>query len=68
MKTLQTVLANLIRSGKVKVEIPDLDMDALRKAVKNEAERKLEAIEEIVYQDDMREAERIVRIQMCLEE
>lgn len=67
MTILQTVLANLIRSGKVTVEIPNLDMDELKKAVWNEAVDTLEAVKDIVWADEMTDTEKVVWIQERLD-
>lgn len=68
MRILDIVLARLIVKGKVVLETPNLDMEALEKAVRSEAEQKLRTIESIVYEEELSEAARLVRIQMCLEE
>lgn len=67
MTILQIVLANLIRSGKVTVEIPNLDMDELKKAVWNEAVDTLEAVKDIVWADEMTDTEKVVWIQERLD-
>ena len=67
MTILQTVLANLIRSGKVTVEIPNLDMDELKKAVWNEAVDTLKAVKDIVWADEMTDTEKVVWIQERLD-
>ena len=50
MITLKSVLSNLIRQGKVTLEVPNLDMDELRKAVWNEAEQTLDEIRGVVFE------------------
>lgn len=66
MTTLQIVLANLIRRGKVTVEIPNFDMDKLREAMWNEAEQTLWDIKGIVYEEEMTDAEKVEWIQKRL--
>lgn len=63
MTTLQFALSTLIRNGKVTVEIPDINMDELRQAVENRAERALEEIKGIVYEEEMTDAEKVAWIQ-----
>ena len=44
MNILRTVLAELIRSGKVTVEIPNLDMEQLKAYLYNESRQTLQDI------------------------
>lgn len=67
MTTLQFVLATLIRNGKVTVDIPNLNMDELRKAVWNDAVMTLEEIEGIVREEEMTDTEKVAQIQKRLE-
>ena len=67
MITLKSVLSNLIRQGKVTLEVPNLDMDELRKAVWNEAEQTLDEIRGVVYEDEMTDEEKVRWIQNRLE-
>ena len=68
MTTLQVVLAQLIRSGKVTVEIPNLDMDRLREAVRNDAVTTLEEIQGVVCEEEMTDTDKVVWIQKRLEQ
>ena len=68
VKFFQIILANLIRSGKVIVETPNLDIDELRKAVRSEAEAMLQEIEGIVFEEEMADAEKVEWSQNRLEE
>lgn len=68
MITLKSVLANLIRQGKVTLEVPNLDMDELRKAVWNEAEQTLDEIRGVVYEEEMTDEEKVRWIQNRLEQ
>lgn len=68
MTTLKSVLSNLIRQGKVTLEVPNLDMDKLRKAVWNEAEQALDEIRGVVYEEEMTDAEKVAWIQKRLEQ
>lgn len=63
MTMLQFVLATLIRNGKVTVETPDINMDELRQAVDNRAVWMLEDVQNIVYADEMTDAEKVTYIQ-----
>ena len=68
MITLKSVLSNLIRQGKVTLEVPNLDMDELRKAVWNEAEQTLDEIRGVVYEEEMTDEEQVRWIQNRLEQ
>ena len=68
MTTLQFVLATLIRNGKVTVEIPNLDMEELRKAVWNDAVTTLEEIQGVVCEEEMTDADKVAWIQKRLEQ
>ena len=66
MTTLQFVLSTLIRSGKVTVETPDLDMDDLCRAVENRAEDMLRQVRGVVYEEEMTDKEKVVWLQEYL--
>ena len=66
MTTLQFVLSTLIRSGKVTVETPDLDMDELCRAVENRAEDMLRQVRGVVYEEEMTDKEKVVWLQEYL--
>lgn len=66
MTMLQFVLSTMIRNGKVTVEVPDLDMDELRKAVETRATSVLEEIKGIVCEEEMTDAEKVEWIQKRL--
>ena len=68
MITLKSVLSNLIRQGKVTLEVPNLDMDELRTAVWNEAEQTLDEIRGVVYEEEMTDEEKVRWIQNRLEQ
>lgn len=67
MTMLQFVLSTLIRNGKVTVEIPELDMDELRRAVENRAEDMLERVRGVVYEEEMTDGEKVAWLQEYLE-
>ena len=50
MKLLQNTLANLIRSGKVTVDIPNLDMDQLTQFLYSESAQTLRDIASVAYE------------------
>ncbi len=62
MKIVNTILAELIRQGKVTVDIPGLDMDELKKLANGEAQRVLRKIAETVACDELTDAEKITMI------
>ena len=66
MTTLQFVLSTLIRSEKVTVETPDLDMDDLCRAVENRAEDMLRQVRGVVYEEEMTDKEKVVWLQEYL--
>ncbi len=68
MKLFQIVLANLIRGGKVTVELPNIDLDKLRGATRHYYESLLEQIQGILYADDMTDGEKLAEIQTLVEQ
>ena len=67
MTMLQFVLSALIRNGKVTVEIPELDMDELRRAVENRAVDMLERVRGVVYEEEMTDGEKVAWLREYLE-
>lgn len=67
MKIFQVVLSNLIRSGKVVVETPNLDLTELRNATRDYATELLDEMEGILYEDAMTDGEKVAEIQKLLE-
>ena len=67
MTMLQFVLSTLIRNGKVTVEIPELDMDELRRAVENRAVDMLERVRGVVYEEEMTDGEKVAWLREYLE-
>lgn len=63
MKLLQNTLANLIRSGKVIVDIPGLDMDQLTQFLYSESAQTIRDIASVAYDDDLSPADKIYIIQ-----
>ena len=63
MKLLQNTLANLIRSGKVTVDIPNLDMDQLTQFLYSESAQTLRDVASVAYDDDLSPADTIYIIQ-----
>ena len=63
MKLLQNTLANLIRSGKVTVDIPNLDMDQLTQFLYSESAQTLRDVASVAYDDDLSPADKIYIIQ-----
>ena len=63
MKLLQNTLANLIRSGKVTVDIPGLDMDQLTQFLYSESAQTIRDIASVAYDDDLSPADKIYIIQ-----
>ncbi len=70
MKRLMLLLADLIRRGQVTVEFKDLDMDALEKMARSEAEDLLKRVAYIVFDDEaeLTDSEKIRELQAMLEE
>ncbi len=62
MKYLDILLANLIRTGEVTVNIPGLDMDELRRLADGEAQRVLRKIAETLGCDELTDGEKITAI------
>ena len=67
MNILRTVLAELIRSGKVTVEIPNLDMEQLKAYLYNESRQTLQDISYLVYEEELTDAAKIKCIRERLE-
>ena len=63
MKLLQNTLANLIRSGKVTVDIPNLDMDQLTQFLYSESAQTLRDVPSVAYDDDLSPEDKIYIIQ-----
>lgn len=63
MTTLQSVLSTLIQNGKVTVETPDLDMEALRRTVDTQAQRTLAEVRGVVFAEEMTDAEKVEWLQ-----
>ncbi len=62
MKSLNMLLANLIRTGEVTVNIPGLDMDELKKLADGEAQRVLRKIGEILGCDELTDSEKVAML------
>lgn len=67
MNILRTVLAELIRSGKVTVEIPNLDMEQLKAYLYNESRQTLQDISYLLYEEELTDAAKIKCIRKRLE-
>lgn len=67
MKTLQMVLAQLIRGGKVTVEIPNLDVDKLAAALREESAQTLRDIAWCVYEEGLSDTDRVKYIRKLLD-
>ena len=63
MKLLQNTLANLIRSGKVTVDIPNLDMDQLTQFLYSESAQTRRDVASVAEYDDLSPADKIDIIQ-----
>ncbi len=62
MKIVNTILAELIRQGKVTVDIPGLDAGELKRLADGEAQRVLRRIGEILGCDELTDSERVAMI------
>ena len=65
MKQLDMLLANMIRSGKVTVEIPGIEH--IEAAMREESRRMLWEIAGIVFSDEMEDGEKIACLREMLE-
>lgn len=63
MKILNIVLADLIRRGKVTVDIPGLDMGELTRFLYSESAQTLREIESVVFAEEMTDGEKVAWIQ-----
>lgn len=66
MKILKVVLGDLIRRGKVTVDIPNLDTDRLTEYLHSETASMLREIEAVACAEEMTAAEKVSRIQELL--
>ena len=66
MNWTQLVLADLIRRGKVTVDIPGMDMDRLCEAISNPDRKVLDEIRRLVSHDDLTDREKVEAIQAHL--
>ena len=64
MKQLDIMLANLIRNGRVTVDIPGIEH--IEAAFRQESRRMLEAVEAVVFSEEMADGEKIVRLKELL--
>ena len=65
MKQMDISLSNMIRSGKVKVEIPGIEH--IEAAMREESRQVLWEIAGIVFSDEMEDGEKIARLKEMLE-
>lgn len=65
MKSLELILANMIRSGKVTVEIPGIEH--IEAAVREKSRQMLWEIAGIVFSDEMEDGEKIACLREMLE-
>ena len=60
MKQLDIMLANLIRNGRVTVDIPGIEH--IEAAFRQESRRMLEAVEAVVFSEERADGEKIARL------
>ena len=65
MKQMDIILSNMIRSGKVKVEIPGIEH--IEAAMREKSRQMLWEIAGIVFSDEMEDGEKIARLKEMLE-
>ena len=65
MKRFDLILANMIRNGKVTVEIPGIEH--IEAAIQEESRQMLWEIAGIVFSDEMEDGEKIARLKEMLE-
>ena len=65
MKSLELILANMIRSGKVTVEIPGIEH--IEAAMREKSRQMLWEIAGIVFSGEMEDGEKIARLKEMLE-
>ena len=65
MKQMDIILSNMIRSGKVKVEIPGIEH--VEAAMQEKSRQMLWEIAGIVFSDEMEDGEKIARLKEMLE-
>lgn len=67
MKILRLILAELLRSSQVKVEISGFDVDGFSKAACWELGRRLDEIGAYAFDGSMTDGEKLAAIRACLE-
>lgn len=69
MNYFEKILLNYLRSGKVKMEITGFDMDGFQAVVRDESKRRLEAIEQIIFENsDMRsDTQKLEAVKLCFQ-
>ena len=69
MSYFEKILLNYLRGGKIEMEITGFDMDGFQAAVQGECKRRLEIIEQIVFEEsDMRsDAQKLEAIRLCFQ-
>ena len=65
MKQMDIILSNMIRSGKVTVEIPGIEH--IEAAMREKSRQMLWEIAGIVFSDEMEDGEKIARLKEMLE-
>ena len=69
MNYFEKILLNYLRSGKVKMEITGFDMDGFHAAARDESKRRLEVIEQIIFENsDMRsDTQKLEAVKLCFQ-
>lgn len=69
MNCFEKMLLNYLLSSKIKMEITGFDMDGFEKATQEESKRRLELIEQIVFEDSVKKSdtEKLKAIKLCFE-
>lgn len=69
MNYFEKLLLSFLRSSKIKMELTGFDMDGLQKVVKDESKRRLELIEQIVFEDSgiHSDTQKLEAVKLCFQ-
>ena len=69
MNYFETMLLNYLRGGKIKMEITGFDMEDFQAAVRDESKRRLEVIEQIIFENSeyTSDTQKLEAIKLCFQ-
>lgn len=69
MTYFEKILLAYLQKGRLKLEVTDFDMDAFKSSAEEEGKRRLERIEQIVFEDSdiCSDAQKVEAIKLCFQ-